>query len=226
MKLLEYNAGMKIAIVSDTHLSTKFSVEKYNYLRDIFSQADQVILCGDFWDHDLCSFDQFINSQWQELFSVLRSRDTIYLYGDHDKQEWSDPRAELFSVMQAHSYDLTQAGRKFHIEHGDRLVPDLNILHTWTRKYKWFNRLMRILIPISTKLLGQKHYRIFYQKMNDQMLSWARTHLPPNNLLVTGHSHLPQFSPQDNFINCGANVDIMRSYLLLEDDKLTLRDQS
>ncbi len=41
---------MRILVISDTHLTHKFDQRKFEYLLSIISQADKVIINGDFWD--------------------------------------------------------------------------------------------------------------------------------------------------------------------------------
>jgi predicted MPP superfamily phosphohydrolase len=88
---------MQTLIFSDTHLTKGFNRKKYEFLREIIEPVDRVIINGDFWDGYLTSFDKFVNSEWQKLFPLLKEKQTIYLYGNHDKTKWCDSRVNLFS---------------------------------------------------------------------------------------------------------------------------------
>ncbi|KUK82735.1 MAG: Metallo-dependent phosphatase, partial [Microgenomates bacterium 39_6] len=87
---------MKTLIFSDTHLTDRLDPKKMAFLKKIINKADQVIINGDFWDGAFISFDQFLSSPWQELFSLLKKKQTIYIYGNHDKKERCGKGVSLF----------------------------------------------------------------------------------------------------------------------------------
>src|SRR5689334_5828739 len=97
---------MKLLIFSDSHLSARFDEAKYNYLRWIITHADKVVINGDFWDRDLTTFDQFVNSDWRKLFPLLLSKATTYIYGNHDWKGYCDERVNLFSTSQTQALDI------------------------------------------------------------------------------------------------------------------------
>jgi predicted phosphodiesterase len=91
---------MKILVISDVHLDNAFEKPKYRFLKKIIRRADRVIINGDFWDGYLVKFQQFIQSPWKSLFPLLKSKKTIYIYGNHDKKILSDKHTALFSDIQ------------------------------------------------------------------------------------------------------------------------------
>ncbi|KKP50689.1 MAG: hypothetical protein UR42_C0024G0015, partial [Candidatus Roizmanbacteria bacterium GW2011_GWA2_33_33] len=50
---------MNILVFSDTHLYLPFDGKKFNFLKKIISDSDQVIINGDFFDDYMISFDEF-----------------------------------------------------------------------------------------------------------------------------------------------------------------------
>ena len=109
---------MKTLVISDTHLDTTFDEKKYAFLRSIIERADRVILNGDFWEGITISFDDFIKSEWKSLFPLLKQKQTIYLYGNHDRKEYNDERVQLFSAAQGDSHILKEENTTYHIQHG------------------------------------------------------------------------------------------------------------
>src|SRR3989339_1338248 len=124
---------MNILIFSDTHLYLPFDEKKYNFLKKIIEKSDQVIINGDFFDNYMISFDEFVNSSWNRLFPLLKSKKTIYIYGNHDKRSFSDKRVELFSDIQAERYKIKTSNKTFIFEHGQktRATPDTMFKLSW-----------------------------------------------------------------------------------------------
>src|SRR5690606_17718607 len=98
---------MQTIIFSDTHLSSRVYRKKLRYLQAVIETADRVVILGDFWDGFLTDFDRFLRSGWRVLFPMLLERQAIYLYGNHDRSQWSDERVSLFSVEQGLSHTLS-----------------------------------------------------------------------------------------------------------------------
>lgn len=71
---------MKTLIFSDTHLTKKFDLKKFLFLKRIIESADQVIINGDFWDSWFSDFNGFLKSGWKDLFHSLKEKETIYIY--------------------------------------------------------------------------------------------------------------------------------------------------
>ena len=117
---------MNILIFSDTHLYLPFNEKKYNFLKKIIEKSDRVIINGDFFDDYMISFDDFLNSPWNGLFPLLKTKKTVYIYGNHDKRSFSDKRADLFSDIQAERYKIKTQDKTFIFEHGHktRSTPD------------------------------------------------------------------------------------------------------
>lgn len=216
---------MKTVVFSDTHLTHHFRPAKYARLKRIIESGDRVIINGDLWDSELTTFDKFVTSEWQQLFPLLLSKNTIYLYGNHDEEKDCDSRVSLFSVQQGYSYELEVGDKVLHIEHGHRIVSDLNIIHTAVKKLRILSYLYRGITTILVPLTNRAFLKI-YGKMNKELEIWAANNLPKNTILVCGHSHLAEYAPEKQFIDLGAHTDSLRSYLLIEDDKMDLLEFS
>src|SRR3990167_6496286 len=117
---------MKILVFSDSHLYLPFDEKKFQFLKKIIIDADRVIVNGDFFDNYMIDFNRFIASPWRQLFPYLLQKRAIYIYGNHDKRIYSNPKVNLFSVIQAERYKIKTANKTFIFEHGHkiRVTPD------------------------------------------------------------------------------------------------------
>ncbi|MBI4022726.1 metallophosphoesterase family protein [Candidatus Berkelbacteria bacterium] len=222
---------MRTIIVSDTHLTSVFRHRKCSFLRSIIEPADQVILNGDFWDSYVTSFDRFVMSPWQELFPLLKARNAVYLYGNHDPKDASDERVRMFSVTQTNTFVLTLPNFHFSsgngevselvIQHGHRIVPHSDAwLPGWA-----LNPLSAAagsfseLLPF--RLFGPRYFQVFAHH-NERMKAWAAANLTPNQILVTGHNHLAELDLAHRYICTGFVRYGLASYLKIEDGALEL----
>ena len=184
---------MKLLIFSDTHLSAKFDPAKFRYLLHIISSADQVIINGDFWDSLLTDFDQFVKSDWNQLFPVLKQKQAVYIFGNHDEQAFSDDRVNLFSAQQAYHYDIEADGLKLHVEHGQRMLPILGV----PGLPKWIS----LRVEVITRMVLGRLVKYLLQPYNNTLKNWAVDNMAPNQILVCGHTHLQEDGRESNFIN-------------------------
>ncbi|MCR4326703.1 MAG: metallophosphatase family protein [Candidatus Roizmanbacteria bacterium] len=213
---------MNITIISDTHLSHRFDVRKYKYLVSILASADRVIINGDFWDGYLTSFDQFVTSPWKKLFPLLKKKKALYLFGNHDKREYSDTRIRLFCT-QAHTEMKLDFGRyRLHIEHGDRVVPLIDSYIPWVQRHAFLTRIAQNYERVGLSILGTRFLLLEYTKHNNRMKEYARTSIPHNAILLCGHSHLPELSLSKRFANSGFINHGYGSYLRIDKDELSL----
>lgn len=192
---------MKTVVISDTHLSGKVYPKKFRYLKSIIEDADKVILAGDFWDGFVVSFDKFVNSEWQMLFPLLRERQAVYLYGNHDRPEWCDERVSLFSVKSGADTSLSVGGQLYHITHGHTiLTPYDDRLPVLNHKVP-----LRIgsHIDLAHKAIWGKRFLGRKSRINAPMAKWAANNLSEEQVLITGHSHYPEIDLSRRFINSG-----------------------
>jgi len=186
----------------------------------IISSADQVIINGDFWDSRLTTAQKFFfSSAWQPLFKLLKEKNATYMYGNHDTKESCRNLAETCSSQQYEIYEFKQSANSFHIEHGNRIAPDMDETRHIPHLLLAFATL---LDGWATRLFGRKfleHYKIW----NEKMQHWQQKHLKPTEYLVTGHSHYAEHSPALHFANSGSIRGGQASYLLIENGHVILK---
>jgi len=191
-----------LLIFSDTHLTHKFDKKKYDFLVKLISQADNVIINGDFWDYYLTSWEKFLKSQWKALFPLLKSKHAIYIYGNHDTKLFSDTRVNLFSVLQTEKYKLKVKNHILNIQHGHLIVPTIDVSHSSFRR--------KSLISISQKLEEKNIFLLskplmlrISRKQNKVLKKYSVEELPANEILVCGHTHLAVFGEKAKYLNTG-----------------------
>jgi|SRR3990167_7210071 len=214
---------MKYLIFSDSHLSNIFDERKYNFLKLVVDKADMVIINGDFWEGYDFKIGDFIDSKWSGLFNLLKDKKTIYLYGNHDKKEYSNKKIGLFSVRQQRKLKLISGNKIFFIEHGDRITP------LWDKYFKRMPRIINKFLYYLEKsgvlLLGIKGLGILYRRFNDNMKKKVSISLKKNEYLVCGHSHYMEIDEKNHFINSGMIKHGIGQYITIENGKVELHNE-
>ncbi len=206
---------MKTLIISDTHLTHNFDSGKFHYLRSLISHYDRVVINGDFWDGYETTFNRFISSRWNELFPLLLEKNTIYLYGNHDKKRWT-PRPELFSVEQFDRYFIPIGKYELMIEHGHRIAPSFDITYP---------RLSYVLSAFFSSRRFQ-FGKLMEGEKNMQMKHFAKKNLSPNQVLVCGHSHIAENNKKQKFMNTGMIDYGVASYLSVDKNTFALHTET
>lgn len=207
---------MKILVFSDSHLKIPFEPKKYEFLVSIISQADHVIINGDFWDGYFLTFDQFINSPWKQLFPLLKEKKTVYVYGNHDSSAFTDSRVNLFSDIQTMRHELENGGKTFIFEHGNRLyrTPDERIKSKKVLKFN--SNLMNTLEKRIIRRLGPKNLMKLLKGKNNSIKKKLAKELKPHEYFVCGHTHCAEYDPEKRFVNSGFIKHGIAQYLFIE----------
>jgi predicted phosphodiesterase len=211
---------MRTVIFSDSHLSSRVYRKKLAYLTQLIQSADRVIILGDFWDGFLTDFDGFIHSGWQRLFPLLKERQTIYLYGNHDRAQWSDERVNLFSVKQGLEYTLTMGDKQLYLTHGHTIFTSLE------ERYPALNKSIPLRVGSSIDIMHKLVWGRFFLRdgrpSNETGKRWVAQFLPESQILVCGHRHYPELDSAHRFINTGFIGSGHGSYVLVEGESIKL----
>ena len=171
--------------------------------------VDRIVVCGDFWDRYFCGFDEFVNSQWKEsLFPLLKSKNTFYIYGNHDPENLADSRVENFSKGQGRSLGIKIGDVDYNFEHGDRLYPFV------CTESKLLGQLGHLFQTVGLKLFGQKFFSIFTVENRKVKRKWGDN----KKFLVCGHTHWGDVG--DNYLILEPSGFGFYGGLLIEDEKL------
>jgi UDP-2,3-diacylglucosamine pyrophosphatase LpxH len=218
---------MNTFVFSDCHLTQKFDKQKFLFLQKMISQADRVIINGDFWDGYLITFSQFIESDWKKLFPLLKAKHAIYIYGNHDKASLCDERANLFSDLQTTRYVLDLQDKRMVFEHGNKYSPALDDRLKLKRPPRFIKPLIRFhykRINSSLQKQGLLAFADSYQRVNKKMKEKVLRTLKPDEIMVCGHSHYAEYDPSNQFINTGFIDHGFAQYLSITGSKATLMD--
>ena len=200
---------MKIFVFSDSHLRAKYDKEFFDWVKHWSEKVDRVIICGDFWDRDLITFEKFIHSDWKNtLFPLLKSKNTHYIYGNHDLEEDSDNNVSIFSQSQSNMLNLDLDGVKYHFEHGDGLVNDLHLgflgklgLGYWIQYYGF-------------KIFGKGFLNMYKYLIDEIRESWK----DKERFLICGHTHYGAI--EKNFFVLNSSAFGLLYGLIIDDGKL------
>jgi len=220
---------MNILVFSDTHLYLPFEQKKFDYLKKIIEPADQVIINGDFFDGYMISFEDFVNSRWNKLFPLLKSKKAIYIYGNHDQEKFSDKRVKLFSVIQKDNYQLTINNQQFYFEHGQkiRVTPDTTwklskeILHYGMSIGHFIRRLM-------VKVFGKIFItlRFAYRNVKSKRRIFKMYRPQNNEIYIIGHNHFGEVDEKNHFAASGMILYGFAQYLTIDSTaKITLHEE-
>jgi len=211
-------------IISDIHLTHYFGRRKFEFLQQLFSSVDQVILNGDFWDGYLTTFDNFMRSRWNQLFPILKSKNTIYLFGNHDAQRFSDNRFHQFCNQAKLRHQIQLGEKTLQIEHGSEIM----LKEASNYNPKLLVKIVALVINgihwLGTRVWGTRFYRI-HQVWNAQGKDWVKHNLANREIIVTGHSHCAEFAPEEQFINSGCVQYGFAQYLLIKDGSIELKEE-
>lgn len=215
---------MKTIIFSDTHLTHKFDEGRYKFLRGIISHADKVIINGDFWDYYWTTFNSFINSKWNQLFPLLKAKNTLYLYGNHDTLNWCNDKISLFSSKQNRKVTLKVGKKKLIITHGDIFSPGLdNYAAFYPALAEKGSQAFTSIETLGRTLLGE--YFALGKLSNLRIRKFAQKYLQTNEILVCGHTHNLEYSPIQHYMNLGSIDFGMGQYLEINNNKIDLKNE-
>lgn len=209
----------KILVFSDTHLTTKFSQPKFEKLKNLIEKADKVIINGDFWEGLQITFDEFYNSPWKQLFPLLKAKNSVYIYGNHDSLFLSDERIYEFCDIAAKEYKIELPKGKFFFTHGSEfLFPQCKVLYTPHEvnfERKWNSIIGTWIQTVLFAIFGPN---IFPEKFNKMTKEERGAVAPLDYLLVCGHSHKPQYKEDLNFIDIGFFNFGWANYMTISDE--------
>lgn len=204
---------MRYLIFSDTHLSAyQFDKLKFAKLVEVISQAERVIINGDFFDGYLCTFDSFVRSPWSKLFPLLKQKKAIYIYGNHDRPEYMDERVTEFSDEQTYRKELIFLSRKVVVQHGQNFAPDFDgrfpslsyYLAWFYPRYFYHEQNKTLLNRLFLGYYSDNKNKLLHAEMK-RSLKYMKRHNPwcRDSWFICGHSHLAEMNDELKFVNDG-----------------------
>ena len=178
---------MKRIIISDTHIGSKFykSEKLLKFLQS--AQYDQLILAGDIID--FIKIPVFTERCMNILQSIDRTKDVVYVVGNHDESFVGLVGKEILNVKFVKRYEFEAAGRRFRVEHGDEY--DRGALHN-----RIFVKILSVIQSILeftfnfdlTTWWTEKQIR----KHKLRSVIHVLRHHPDVDVFIMGHTHIPE----------------------------------
>lgn len=222
--ILQVSSKTKVTILSDCHLH-EFNELQYSRLIKTISDCDQLIINGDFWFDKKTTFDSFINSEWQRLFPLMKSKNTLYLFGNHDMPKLSDQRINLFSEAAGFELKLMAGKLSFHIEHGHLLSTGVvkAVLTLFENHPKLLGIVTAPLGLIGDRALNTNGTKSpFKRKINREYKQKRLTVSRLTDYFVMGHTHVAEFDEQNKYINLGRTHHGEFSYVTIYNNAIDL----
>jgi UDP-2,3-diacylglucosamine pyrophosphatase LpxH len=198
---------MKTTIISDIHLTSRFNKKKYDYLGDLISSTDRLIVNGDLWDRFHNDFDSFINSDWSRLFELMKKKNTVYIFGNHDPAQYQDERNNMFSSVQLEEFTVQlKDNRKLRITHGDIITHGMKYRESQVKLFSSIqNDILTFGEKIAVNTIGPSFNELVppITRFVRQYQEYSDNALEGDEILVAGHLHRPEFRPDDGYINTG-----------------------
>lgn len=207
---------MKTLIFSDLHLTDKFESKKYQFLKKIISESDKVIINGDFWDSYLTTFNRFVKSPWKKLFPLLKSKDTVYIFGNHDKRVFANQDMRLFSSLQTDNYLLTINRKKYLIQHGNKIYPALDDLLGLQKPPFWLIKFVNFGYKYLFKKFGKSFLKVAFSGSNRKIKKKIDNFVREKEILICGHTHYAEIDLDNRYANSGIFHFGLAQYLIID----------
>lgn len=208
---------MKYLIVSDLHLKKNFEPNKYNHLVGLINDVDKVIINGDFWDGFYIKFDEFINSEWKRLFPLLKKKNTIYIYGNHDDKRYCNGQEKQFSDEQVQFYKIKNNANEYFITHGHQtssLWDDYTFRENFPFLFDVILIIGSLLEPQLRKFSKGKYTQFVNNKMKrEREVLGAKE----KQILICGHSHCPENNSKNKYLNSGMFQMGFAEYIIIDE---------
>ncbi|MEI6326690.1 MAG: metallophosphoesterase family protein [Candidatus Roizmanbacteria bacterium] len=196
---------MTTLVISDTHLCDPFDVKKLNHLLKLFSQHDRIILNGDFWEGYWYTFDEFLNSKWSALFPILKQKHAIYIYGNHDRETYSDSRRDRFSDVSCWRHVEKIGATTYIFEHGNRLALKFDEKVHMQRVSSILFVPFYLVEMFIVRVLGLRFFHLLFGGLNRRIKKLLEQELKEGEIFVCGHTHCKEYAPESQFVNTGVN---------------------
>lgn len=198
-------------VLSDLHLTKRFEKGKEAFLVNLIKKYDNVILNGDFYEAMLYTKDQLEKAGYNRLFKLLKSKNTYYLWGNHDPAQYAKDTAKAVSKKQSDYINLTVGGFKYHIEHGHLLCRHEKKPNPLKFKIKYylFHPVQKYL-PVSTFTVGSLWNRKVLRNRH------LHSHVNQDAILVCGHTHVKVFDLKKKYVDLGRTQFGSGNYAIID----------
>lgn len=211
---LSVSESTKVVVFSDCHLDREFNQRQFDQFVQVISNADQVVMNGDFWIDSGISFDDFMKTDWVKLFPYLKEKNTQYVFGNHDMPAHSDQRIFQFCTAAGFALKLQAGDLRLHIEHGHLLSKGLVkiVLRVFENHPKalffatWLVGIFAEWAMANEKRAtkqGKSRHNSLLKKLNSSFKKERYSVSSSEEYFVMGHTHVQEFDEAEKYINLG-----------------------
>lgn len=211
---------MNILVISDLHLDAHFEPKRFQRLSELIQNSKEVIICGDFWEGHGMDFDNFLKTPWTALFPLLKSKNAVYVFGNHDRRDRSDDRIYQFCDTAAEQYQAKIGDVHYIFEHGNRLSPKIDAVLGIRKANPVYFAISEWIQLAFVKLFGIKGFWIMFYGQNEKIKKASAAefgHLG-NYMYVCGHTDCAEIDRANHFANSGLCKYGYIQYLTIEED--------
>lgn len=211
---------MSILVISDLHLDAHFEPNRCKRLLELITASDQVIICGDFWEGHGMDFSEFLLTDWSELFSLLKSKNTVYVFGNHDRRDRSDDRIYQFCNTATEQYKTVIGPVHYIFEHGNRLSPKIDEVLGIRKANPLYFAISEWIQLAFVKLFGIRGFWLMYHGQNEKIKRASAKEFGSlgNYMYVCGHTDCAEIDLPRHFANSGLCKYGFIQYLTIKED--------
>ncbi len=218
---------MDTLVISDLHLTHKnFSTKRLNHLIDLIKEHDYLIINGDLWCAFTSTFDQFYNSKWNQLFELIKSKNTIYVTGNHDLSKYFDDR--IYNLCGSVTENLVYKQNLHNIlfVHGHQIIPDAAKSDVERKIRRLFNyeALPQFAEEAITFIFGYQGYSKLMRKIGNKVQKKNAYDLKQSKdqYVITSHTHAFEHDIAGKYINTGRIGKWYASFVVINDTDIKL----
>jgi predicted phosphodiesterase len=201
-------------------LGVEFERTKFEFLERVIHAADRVVINGDFWEGYFASFDEFMKSEWRMLFPVLKNKQAIYLFGNHDQQRWTDGRVDQFCLQTGDEYRFKSGGKSFLVTHGHD-IDKLDECAKWRRSgWRGVGKVIVGVEDLLVKIGGLRWQRVRSSMAVGRQRQRVELMKGKQETVICGHTHVADLDLYNGYVNDGFIGEGFGQYVVVEEGKV------
>jgi len=205
---------MEYLVISDLHL-TEYNEKKFQYLKNLFEKYENIIINGDLWTSYYKDFNFFFNSKWNQLFPILKSKNSTYVEGNHDPFAATDERVSQICKEHKKEMVLVLGNEKYIIRHGHTYFKKTPPYVKFVWKKLHLYNLRMVVEQFVADHFGRDLYEVFYSKDNTKIKTVKALSEEKDTWLLTGHTHVAEYNFKEKFVNTGFTNFGLATYAVL-----------
>lgn len=211
---------MKTLVIADLHLRNAFDQRLFDFLKNLISDAQQVIINGDLIEGDLAYWQDIFSGKWSKLWELFSKKKSIYILGNHDSDIEIDElkKLNIFSEIGT-SYNFIHQDMKVHVEHGHRFTnesPLRSLPRSLLKPVAYVNRIKDSILDQIWPYKGKN--KIDYKQLKNAEIETN----PEADIFILSHTHQQYADEDEKIYNTGSIRFGFASWITIEDGKVKI----